>query len=261
MKKKEMKKTKGSISQVESKNEKSEFWNKLDNILDKANNYFFYPFVLLVSLTWLGQYYKETTFGFIIDVALTAMFFAWIGVCIYKLIRKTTKIAIIWPLIISLVSLISSFITSFANQTFASDISFIVGMFFMEVFLIYLIVYDVYSKKNRISRIIIFSVLFVVLGYITIFYSSYGIGDNTIFNSLIGIFSAIVGGGLTLGGVAWTIKHEKEEKKLEEKLKAKPVVFICDFNNLNHTSEKPLQKYIISNNNYGTLKRADEKHV
>ena len=108
---------------------------------------------------------------------------------------------------------------------------------------------------------IIRSLLFLVLGYGSIFYTTYGVGDNTIFNSLISVFSAIVGGGLTLGGVAWTIKHEKEEKKLEEKLKAKPVVFICDFNNLNHTLEKPLQKYMISNNNYGTLKRADEKHV
>jgi hypothetical protein len=93
----------------------------------------------------------------------------------------------------------------------------------MEVFLIYFIVCDIYGKKNRVNRVIISSVLFVVLGYVTIFYSSYGLEDDTIFNSLIGVFSAIVGGGLTLGGVAWTIKHEKEENRKEEIQRVKPV--------------------------------------
>lgn len=227
MEKRKTNKTKEHVSKADKnpkikKKEKCEIWNKLDNILDKVNNYLFQPFILIIGITWLGQYYKQSTVGSFINVTLTVVFFVWIGIIVYKLIRRITKIVIIWPLIFSLVCLICSLIMMFTNEYFASDISFIVGMFFMEVFLIYLIVYDVYDKKNRISRVIISSVLFITLGYLTIFYSSYRIRDNTIFNSLIGVFSAIVGGGLTLGGVAWTIKHEKEEKRKEEIEKAKP---------------------------------------
>lgn len=194
----------------------------LDKVLDKVNNYFFVPFLLILGLTWLGQYYKGSTFGLVVNIMLTAVFFVWIGIIIYKLCRRLTKIAIIWPLIISLVALITSLITSFSSEVLASNFSFIVGIILMEVFLIYLIVYDAYDTKNRLSRVIISSILFVVLGYITIFYSSYGLEDKTIFNALISVFSAIVGGGLTLGGVAWTIKHEKEENRKVEIQRVKP---------------------------------------
>ena len=174
-------------------------------------------------MTLFGQYYKESTFGLAVNIMLTAVFFAWIAIIIYKLCRRLTKIAIIWPLIVSLVALITSFITLFAKEAFASNLAFIIGIIFMEVFLIYLIVCDAYDNKNRLSRVIISSILFVTLGYVTFFYSSYGLEDKTIFNSLISIFSAIVGGGLTLGGVAWTIKKSDNDKKQEEIKKAKPI--------------------------------------
>ena len=47
--------------------------------------------------------------------------------------------------------------------------------------------------------------------------------DNSLFSAAVGVYAALLGGGLTLAGVAWTIKNTAKEKADEEKKKAKPV--------------------------------------
>ena len=42
--------------------------------------------------------------------------------------------------------------------------------------------------------------------------------DNTLFSAVVGVYSAILGGGLTLAGVAWTIKKNEEDKNHERAL-------------------------------------------
>ena len=98
--------------------------------------------------------------------------------------------------------------------------------------------------------------IFVILGYISIYASSYSLEDNTIFNSLITLFSSIIGGGITLVGVAWTINHNKLEKRKEEEQKAKPVVFICNPRTVSLRSHNLLKALLYSYNEKGTLKKA-----
>lgn len=63
--------------------------------------------------------------------------------------------------------------------------------------------------------------------------------DNTLFSAIVGVYAALLGGGLTLAGVAWTIKNTAREKADEEKKKAKPV-FVSNrvFEDIDATKEK-----------------------
>ncbi len=52
--------------------------------------------------------------------------------------------------------------------------------------------------------------------------------DNTLFSAVVGLYAAILGGGLTLAGVAWTIKHSEWQRKEEECKKLQPLFnFVC----------------------------------
>lgn len=54
------------------------------------------------------------------------------------------------------------------------------------------------------------------------------VADNTLFSAVMGIYAAILGGGLTLAGVAWTIKHGEEQRKSDERRKCQPLFNIVD---------------------------------
>ena len=41
--------------------------------------------------------------------------------------------------------------------------------------------------------------------------------DNSLFSAVVGVYAALVGGGLTLAGVAWTIKKSEDDKKEERR--------------------------------------------
>ena len=94
-----------------------------------------------------------------------------------------------------------------------ADTLFIAGVIFFEIYSLFVIINGCLSENTNITKTIIFSLIFVILGYISIYASSYSLEDNTIFNSLITLFSSIIGGGITLVGVAWTINHNKLEKR------------------------------------------------
>lgn len=47
--------------------------------------------------------------------------------------------------------------------------------------------------------------------------------DNTLFSAVMGIYAAILGGGLTLAGVAWTIKRGEQQRKEDERKKLQPL--------------------------------------
>lgn len=60
-------------------------------------------------------------------------------------------------------------------------------------------------------------------------YLIYIIENNALRDIIKTIISSIYGGILTLVGVAWTIKHTKDEAKNEEIKKNKPLIYIVDF--------------------------------
>ncbi len=231
-----------------------------DNFLFLVNKFFSLPILVIILLTLLSNSFKDTTLGKISNYTLVIVFIGWLFVVLYKIFRKIVKFNLIWPLIFSLICLICCCLTAYSNGNDVSNVLYIIGIIFMEIYLIYLIVSCALLRNTNISNLIILSLLFIIIGYYTIYYFSYNIDDKNLFNSLITLFSAMIGGGLTLGGVAWTIKQEKQNRKDEEKLKAKPIVFICDYDNLNHKFENPIKKNMFSRNNLGTLLRANKRN-
>lgn len=78
--------------------------------------------------------------------------------------------------------------------------------------------------------------------------------DNTLFSAVVGLYAAILGGGLTLAGVAWTIKHGEQQRKEEERKKLQPLFSFVNKNLFQETDRKKLtyiygSKLIGSDNN------------
>ena len=201
-------------------NENNKLWGKFENLNEKLNIYLFIPLSVIIALAWLGVYFKNSILGLLFNIGLTIIFIVWLvylGLFITKKIAHKQLYSILG---LGFVCIFVSFITEKSKNI--SLFLFVMGVILIEVYLLFVIIYYTSSKDKKLNYIIYSSITFIVLGYVTIYLSSYGKNDNTVFNSLISLFSAIVGGGLTLGGVAWTIKHEKEIKEKEEMLKVKP---------------------------------------
>lgn len=101
---------------------------------------------------------------------------------------------------------------------------FVIAIF--ELYLIYSILKRSISKEPNIALVLIYSAIFVSIGFLTIYFYAYPRNDKSLFNALISIFSALIGGALTLGGVAWTIHMGKEKEGKKEILKYRPYLRI-----------------------------------
>ncbi len=240
------------------------FFKKLDLFSEKIYFYFVIPFLILILLVYLEEKFKHTDLNFLLKIIIGIIFTIWVVMVLVSILRKTTKIGIIWPLVVSFVFFVYAYFIIYNGNSSYGNVFYHIGIFFMEVYILYSIFYNVFCLKNKLSIVILLCVLFVVIGYMAIFSSSYNVGNNTIFNSLITVFSAIIGGGLTLGGVAWTITHEKELRKYDEKLKIKPVIFVKNssysvylsdrFSDQDKVNKKT--KRVNGTKNLGTLKKA-----
>ena len=78
--------------------------------------------------------------------------------------------------------------------------------------------------------------------------------DQSLFTAMMGIYAAILGGAITLGGVAWTIRRQDEIKNEEEKKKYRPFILqISDANEDIHgfpIEIKRIEKFNEAFNNY-----------
>jgi len=78
--------------------------------------------------------------------------------------------------------------------------------------------------------------------------------DQSLFTAMMGIYAAILGGAITLGGVAWTIRRQDEIKNEEEKKKYRPFILqISDVNEDIHgfpIEIKRIEKFNEVFNNY-----------
>lgn len=230
---------------------------KFETFMDKFNTYFAIPVIVCFLLSSLSIKYAQSIFGVILNVAICLVVVIFLSILVYKLIKGTLKNSkLIWPLVVSLVLIILSLMV-LKTDAKTADALFIAGVIFFEIYSLFVIINGCLSENTNITTTIIFSLIFVILGYISIYASSYSSEDNTIFNSLITLFSSIIGGGITLVGVAWTINHNKLEKRKEEEQKAKPVVFICDPETTDIRLDNSIKKVLYSNNARGSLKKSE----
>lgn len=90
-------------------------------------------------------------------------------------------------------------------------------------------------------------------------YLIYIIPNDDVRTITIPIVAAVYGGFITLIGVSWTIKKSDFDRKEDEIKKARPLVFIFDPRTINKTMGKPIFKYLFSDKNGGTLKKAEKE--
>lgn len=196
------------------KNRCEKFFDEIASVLDFLLSYFIFPILTIVLLLNVSVANSDNVVGEVYTIALGVFTIIWIGVVTYRLIKKVIKLKVIWPLIVAIVCIIISLILVDDNKS-SRTIS-IIAVLFVEAYLIYAIVNEAYDNSPNINKIIICSMVFITIGAFAIYLGTYNNDDKTLFNALVTCFSAILGGGLTLGGVAWTIKRSGDEKKEDE---------------------------------------------
>lgn len=108
-------------------------------------------------------------------------------------------------------------------------------------------------KTNNFAQLALFIVSIITLMALLVstlyfwFWDSY---DTEIFTSIMGVFAGLLGGVLTLTGVAWTIKRQDEIRKEDEKKKIKPYVILVT-EELNFANIKYIS--VINNNGIGKI--------
>lgn len=81
-------------------------------------------------------------------------------------------------------------------------------------------------KASNFLQLALFIVSIIVLMALlvsTLYFWFWDSDDPEIFTSIMGVFAGLLGGVLTLTGVAWTIKRQDEIRKEDEKERAKPL--------------------------------------
>lgn len=105
----------------------------------------------------------------------------------------------------------------------------------VEVGLILMILKAFLIEQRKIETILEIICLIIVLfmtiaiGSVLIYRFTWNHSpDNSLFIAIMSIYAALIGGVLTLTGVAWTIKHSENQRKDEERRKAQPLFsFVC----------------------------------
>ena len=65
--------------------------------------------------------------------------------------------------------------------------------------------------------IVLLTIVLTIYAFYKLFWVTNDTADNSLFYSVVGVYAALVGGGLTLAGVAWTIKKSEDDKKEERR--------------------------------------------
>ena len=163
---------------------------------------------------------------------------------------------------------IALFITVFGlAYFFAVQISFVlkVGLGIDYTLLIYAIINVIFYTDNHYFKpedrnTFIYKLFSISLYAVAIFLFPYYLRwcglDEQSFSIFIPVYSYVVGGMLTLGGVAWTIRKSEIDKRIDDIKRSKPVAFVYDKETLTALNETVIDKTMRSEKRLGTLEVA-----
>ena len=196
---------------------------KFEETIDRLNNYFGLPLLALLFLSGIRVKIQNPTFRVILDWVMTILFIVYLVFVISLMCRKLIKQKFMMGfLITSCVLLAIAYFLTFSNNIQFSNMFFLLGIISLEIYFLCVIIFNIYNKSKKLWNIIIMSFIFIALGLYSIYIGCYNEKNNDLFNALVSIFAAIIGGTVTLVGVAWTINNNKEEKEQENIEKAMP---------------------------------------
>lgn len=217
----------------------------------------------ILTLTYLYNYWNYLSLAIVICVSIVIGLLEFIvSIAVYKTIRLTEKMdgkqlpkGVLHGLVLGglyICALILFILGHFINQ----NMIFIFGgisLIMLSASVLICIGNGISFKKNIVSTIsFVVDVisLLALMGYLI-----YLIPNNENLQDIVlNIVAAVVGGALTLAGVAWTIKKTDEDKKETQRLTLKPWLF---WSNIARTI-KGTQQYYFSN---PTLNVIDYKFV
>ena len=105
----------------------------------------------------------------------------------------------------------------------------LLSMLIIKRFIIDKVGVDNMSKLMGLMATLLFTIVETILSLYLLFWvkSTEGqVVDNTLFSSIVGVYAALIGGGLTLAGVAWTIKNNSAERNEDLRIKVCPYISV-----------------------------------
>ena len=190
----------------------------------------FSAFLLLLSV-YLANYWSliPLSAGIVVPLVVGTLEVA-ISICIYKAIRFTHKQALILQpakvtTAILLGSVYASAVSLFVLGHFLSEtMIFVFGI--IAMIMLFSSVISVISKGFSASKSIVSTIgiildivsVLALIGYLIYLTPN----EDGLQDIVLSLTSAVIGGAVTLAGVAWTIKHQAESNQMEEKKKYRP---------------------------------------
>ena len=196
----------------------------------------------LTGVFVLFQLQKTFVCGIFIALGLACLF----ARLVFNFISKTEffntteeNIALFIALLLAAFTIAAYFQPSFIAEFFAILFMGCISVLLMALMIKKFVVEQI--KFISLQSILDFIFLFlatIATSVATIYFIFWkpGAESQDLFNAVMGIFAGLVGGALTLAGVAWTIRSEREKDRLEEKKKYKPLaIYFKGSKRINYT--------------------------
>ena len=225
--------------------------------------------LMMFWIILLNQFGGEIAVNIKFRVILAASILSYF---IYQLIHWGRYLKILFrDKALRIFTTVAVFVTVFGLVYFAlAQISIMlkIGLGVDFVLLVYAIINIIFYNDTKYFKpedrnTFIYKLVTIMLYAIAIFLFPYYLKwcglDEESFSIFIPVYSYVVGGMLTLGGVAWTIRKSENDKREDDVKRSKPVVFIYDQSTLDELGEKPTLKVLLSHQNKGTLEQAISK--
>ena len=133
---------------------------------------------------------------------------------------------------------------------FLSIICLILFMILMKILFISDIKLDKLYKIGEFTIIALLEICLIAFVLYLLLWT-HNTEDQSLFNSVMGVYAGLLGGLLTLAGVSWTIKNQEKNKKEDQKLLYKPnftFKTIDDLENVEHNVYmQEIEKSVLAN--------------
>ena len=191
----------------------------------------FSAFLLLLSV-YLANYWSliPLSVGIVVPLVVGTLEVA-ISICVYKAIRFTTKQEVkIQPAKVTNAILLGSVYASAVSlfilgHFLGKSMIFVFGI--IAMIMLFSSVISVISKGFSASKSIVSTIgiildivsVLALIGYLIYLTPN----EDGLQDIVLSLTSAVIGGAVTLAGVAWTIKKTDDDRKAEERKKAEPL--------------------------------------
>ena len=201
----------------------SKFINSLKDAIKHIEFWVAIVVYLIVTIILLLISHNQTYATILIAFLILAVLI-WFIVLIVLMLKRHR---IYGSLLSFVIMIIITLVAILFHQGKLADLTYVIGIVFLEIYLLIRIFSQLHNnRENKVVSIIILGCVFVTVGVTVIYSMTYHLPGKDLFVALMTVFAGIIGGLLTLGGVAWTIVSQDEKQQKAEIAKAKPYFLV-----------------------------------